>query len=569
MSDHPDSHARQWAEPLAHIYGRETADAVSERIDALIARYGDVANHSRDRLLSHEDVMLITYGDTLTGPEPPLQVLSRFQRDYLEGTFDLIHILPFHPYSSDDGFAVIDYYAVREDLGSWTDIESLAEHGRIMADAVINHVSSESGWLQAYLAGDNEFDDFFVECDPARDLSAVTRPRTSPLLTPFEDADGRIRHLWTTFSADQVDLNYRNPDVLIAVLDVLFFMIARGARLLRLDAVTFLWKEPDKSSANLPETHAIIKVIRAAVAALRSDVLIVTETNVPHHENIAYFGDGHDEAHMVYNFALPPLIAHSLINGDSRRITEWARKLNLPGDEVCFLNFTASHDGVGVRPVEEILDAAELQSLEDAVQLSGGTVSTRTTGDGSERPYELNCSYIDLIADTDDSDEMLLRRFMASQAIVLSMPGVPAVYIQSLLGTRNDLQLMQQTGRARSINRSQHCYSDVLDRLRDENSLTAKVSGELTRLVDVRRQHVAFDPYGEFDVLELGDKVFAVRRRDRKGEETVVCLVNLTNSEQQVTTDFAGEDLLSGHRIDRGATQLEPFAVRWVQCGGS
>ena len=565
MSVHPESHARPWAESLARIYPRETADDVSERIDAQLAKYSDVADHSQGKALSHSDVMLITYGDTLTGSEPPLQVLGQFQRDYLEGTFDLVHILPFHPYSSDDGFAVIDYYAVREDLGSWKDIESLAGHGRIMADAVINHVSSKSAWLRAYLDGDSAFADFFVECDPDDDLSAVTRPRTSPLLTPFEDDNEKTRHLWTTFSADQVDLNYRNPDVLITVLDVLFFLVAKGARLLRLDAVTFLWKQPGTSSANLPETHAIIKLIRAAVSQLRSDVVIVTETNVPHRENIAYFGDGYDEAQMVYNFALPPLIAHSLINGDSGRISEWARQLTLPSNEVCFLNFSASHDGVGVRPVEEILDEAEVQRLVDAAQASGGRVSYRTLGDGMERPYELNCTYIDLIADASDTDETLVRRFIASQAIVLSMPGIPAIYIQSLLGTRNDLQRMEETGRARSINRSKHNYRDVLERLRDEKSVTAMVFRELRRLIGVRRQHRAFDPYGDFEVLDLGTEVFAIRRFSTQGDEIVACIVNLTNHDVSVVTDCVGEDLLSGDHVDR-ATDLAPFAVRWIQC---
>ncbi len=566
MSDHPESQARPWAEALACIYPREIAVEVSDRIDALLAEYNDVADHSRVRMLSHSDVMLITYGDTLYDSEPPLEVLGRFQREYLEGTFDLVHILPFHPYSSDDGFAVIDYYAVREDLGTWSDIEVLAEHGRIMADAVINHVSSESDWLRAYLAGDPEFADFFVECAPDDDLSAVTRPRTSPLLTPFTDAAGNIHYLWTTFSEDQVDLNYRNPNVLVAVLDVLFFLIAKGARLLRLDAVTYLWKEPGTSSANMPETHAIIKVIRAAVSQLRSDVVLVTETNVPHHENVAYFGNGQDEAHMVYNFALPPLIAHSLINGDGTRLSQWARQLTLPGDEACFLNFSASHDGVGVRPIEEILSDEEQQRLVDAARDTGGLVSLRRMRDGRERPYELNCSYVDLLASPEDSVATLVKRFIASQAIVLSMPGVPAVYIQSLLGTRNDLRGVKQTGRARSINRSQHDYRDIKNQLEDDKSLPAMVFEALKRLIGVRRRHHAFDPYGDFEILDLGKEVFAIRRSSEQSGETILCIVNLTGCEQQARTDVAGRDVLSGDHVERGVMKLAPFAVRWIQC---
>ncbi|MEE9141493.1 MAG: alpha-amylase family glycosyl hydrolase, partial [Gammaproteobacteria bacterium] len=320
MSDHSGSDTRPWAQHLSLIYAEEVAADVSERVDALLSSYRKLLDQSKQKKLSESDVLLITYGDTLTdGKTPPLQVLHRFHRDYLTGVFDLVHVLPFHPYSSDDGFAVIDYYAVRQDLGGWSDIEQLAGDCRFMSDAVINHMSSKSEWFRGFLAGRREYAEFFFECDPTEDLSDVVRPRTSPLLTCFQDADGSDRYVWTTFSADQVDLNYRNPEVLLAVLEVLFFLIRKGTRLLRLDAVTYLWKEPGTLSANLPETHALIKVIRGAVEELSSDVLVVTETNVPHPENVAYFGNGHDEAHMVYNFALPPLIAHSLISGDSRR----------------------------------------------------------------------------------------------------------------------------------------------------------------------------------------------------------------------------------------------------------
>ena len=569
MNDHSKSRARPWAKPLAQLYADEVAADVSSRIDSMLSRYRKIVDQSAQRALNESDVMLITYGDTLVDDEtPPLRVLHRFCRDYLKGVFDLVHILPYHPFSSDDGFAVIDYYSVREDLGEWEDIEQLAGDCRLMSDAVINHVSTQSEWFRGFLAGQPEYAGFFCECDPGEDLSDVIRPRTSPLLTCFEDGDGNHRHLWTTFSADQVDLNYRNPDVLLAVLEMLFFLIQKGARLLRLDAVTYLWKEPGTPSANLSETHAIIKVIRGAIQELRADVVVVTETNVPHHENVAYFGDGHDEAHMAYNFALPPLIAHSLINGDSRRISDWARKLSLPGDEACFLNFSASHDGVGVRAVEEILDNAELGRLVDAARAAGGLVSFRKLGDGEERPYELNCSFLDLVSRPDDTQDVTVRRFIASQAMVLSMPGVPAVYIQSLLGTRNDLAHVERTGRARTINRSQHAYADVQEVLGDESSLQAMVFSKLTRMISVRCKEAAFDPYGVFEILNLGKEVFAIRRQSSRTSEVVVCIINLTGDTVSVEANVSGIDVLASEEIDGGPTELAPFAVRWIRCKG-
>ncbi|MGI9223986.1 MAG: sugar phosphorylase [Woeseiaceae bacterium] len=569
MAKRSQSNASSWANHLSSLYAKDVVDVVVGRIDALLARYRQFVDQSDKQALSEKDVLLITYGDTITeNRTPPLQTLHRFYREYLSGVFDLIHILPFHPYSSDDGFAVIDFYRVREDLGDWGDINKLSRDCRIMSDAVINHMSCQSDWFRGFLAGDPDYADFFVECDPAEDLSEVTRPRTSPLLTQFADGKGNKRHMWTTFSADQVDLNYRNPEVLLAVLEVLFYLVKQGARLLRLDAVTYLWKQPGTDSANLPETHAIIKIIRGAVDELRPDVVVVTETNVPHHQNVAYFGDGHDEAHMVYNFALPPLIAHSLITGDSRQLTDWARQISLPGDEACFLNFSASHDGVGVRPVEQILNASELQRLGDAAEAAGGMVSFRTMCDGEKHPYELNCTFLDLISRQGDPRETLVSRFVASQAIVLSMPGVPAIYVQSLLGTRNDLAGVKRTGSARSINRSRHRYADVKKLLDDGNSLAAAIFAGLAAMTAVRRTEAAFDPYGEFEVLDLGRAVFAIKRQSARSSSCIVCIVNLTDRQVDLEIDagLVGTDVLADEEVVAGVKTMAPYAVRWIRC---
>lgn len=568
MSDHSESDVKPWAEHLPHLYADGVASDVARWIAALAGRYRSDVEVLAQPLLSARDVVLITYGDSLQdGETRPLQVLHRFHSEYLNGLFDIVHILPFQPFSSDAGFSVIDYYAVRDDLGDWDDIKTLSQDCRLMVDAVINHMSSESDWFRSFLAGEADYAEYFVEGDPKEDYSAVVRPRTSPLLTPYTDGDGQRRHVWTTFSADQVDLNYGNPDVLLAILDVLFFHLQQGARLLRLDAVTFLWKVAGTSCANLPETHAIIKIIRGVVAEVCPSAIIITETNVPHHENIAYFGDGHDEAHMVYNFALPPLIAHSFIQGDGRRLSTWVSDLSLPSNEVCFLNFSASHDGIGVRPVEEILSDAEVQKLVQAAVAAGGQVSCRTI-DGEERPYELNCTFLDLISTPGEAPELTAARFVASQAIVLALPGVPAIYIQSLLGTRNDLVRVKQTGRARSINRSRLKLEDVADALRNAGSLTALIFAALEKLIIVRRQEPAFDPYGSCEVLDLGREVFAVRRRTAGAGQPIVAVVNLTGGNVTIRIDefSAGVDTLTGQEIVPGPIKLAAYAVRWIRC---
>lgn len=568
MSTRPISSDNQQLRNLQRLYGDAHAPAVLASIETLLTKYGDdVGGTSEAAGLTEKDVLLITYGDTVTDHNvAPLRVLYRFHHEYLRGVFELVHILPFHPYSSDDGFSVVDYFAIRDDLGSWGDLGQLAEVCSVMADAVINHISSQSDWFTKFLDGDPDFADFFVECNPQDDLSTVVRPRTSPLLTRFEDKEGKGHHIWTTFSADQVDLNFRNPEVLVAVIDVLFFLISKGARLLRLDAVTFLWKEPGTSSANLPETHALIKIMRSAISALRSDVVVITETNVPHRENVAYFGNGHDEAHMVYNFALPPLLAYSLIVGDSRHLSNWASQLSTPSNEVCFLNFSASHDGVGVRPVEEILTRSELQQLVDASLAAKGLVSSRTLSDGKERPYELNCTFLDLISTDSDDTSTIVARFVASQAIVLAMPGVPAIYIQSLLGTRNDVQGVARTGRSRSINRPQHDYAELVATLADKDGLEGRLFSAICHLVQVRQKQPAFNPYSPFRVLDLGHRIFAVRRGEANSSASITSIVNLAAESVPVSIDTAdaGVDLLSGIVIEAGHHEMPPFAVRWL-----
>jgi len=568
MGTRPISNDESQLRNLRKLYGDANASNIAERLAGLLKKYDDVADVDANEChLSQSDVLLITYGDTLTEPgTPPLQVLKRFHEKYLRDTFNLVHVLPFHPYSSDDGFSVVDYFSVREDLGSWQDVESLADECGVMADAVINHMSSQSDWFSAFLANDPEYAEFFVECEPDEDLSSVVRPRTTPLLTRFEDSQGRSRYVWTTFSADQIDLNFRNPEVLVAVMDVLFFLIAKGARLLRLDAVTFLWKEPGTSSANLPQTHALIKIMRRAISSLRDDVVVITETNVPHRENIAYFGSGYDEAQMVYNFALPPLLAYSFISGDSKHLSHWASQLSVPSEEVCFLNFSASHDGVGVRPVEEILGEGELQLLVRAAVNAKGLVSSRTLSGGEERPYELNCTFLDLISRAGEETSTTIARFVASQAVVLAMPGVPAIYIQSLLGTRNDLDRVSQTGRARSINRSQHAYSAVKDKLAAEESLESRVFSGISDLISVRREHAAFDPYSPSRVLDLGPKVFAIQRGRSDYGATISCIVNLTDERISIdiSKNVAGIDLLTNTRIGQGGHTLPPYAIRWL-----
>ena len=551
---------------LDQVYDAQTAARLTEELCRRVARTPRIAGTGEEPL-TERDVVLITYAHTLLSPDKkPLETLTEFYRHHLGDLISIVHLLPFYPDTSDDGFSVVDYRAVRADLGDWDDIGRLAGRVRLMFDAVINHVSQQSAWFQGYLDGDPAYRDYFLAVDPATDLSAVVRPRPQPVLAEFNSADGPARHVWATFSRDQLDLNYANPRVLLEIIDVLIAYLARGAQVLRLDAVAFLWKEIGTSCIHLPQTHALIKLMRAVLEDIAPHVLIITETNVPHDENVSYFGDGTDEAHMVYNFALPPLVAHSLLSGDATELSAWAASLNTPSERACFFNVTASHDGVGLRAVETILPDAARQALTDTAERHGGFVSYRAGGDGARAPYELNCSYGDLLSPPSDPDDVRAARLLASQAIALAMPGVPAIYIHSLLGSRNDHRRVAERGHNRAINRAQLAAASVAAALADKASYRARVFDAIAAMLRARRHCPAFHPHGPFQIVDLDPRVFAVRRHAPDGGQTVLALINVSPEKVTVATggDGPARDLLGSTPHERSAVGLPPYGVVWL-----
>ncbi len=520
------------------------------------------------------EALLITYGDTLLGPgEPPLAALREFAVRHLKRRLSGIHLLPFFPYSSDYGFSVKDYLAVRPDLGVWADIEDLNSDFQLMFDFVLNHVSSESAWFQGFLRGEAPFREFFITVDPTADLSMVTRPRTSPLLTRFETSSGP-KWVWTTFGPDQVDLNYRNPEVLLRVLEVMLTYVERGAHLLRMDAVAYLWKQPGTSCVHLPQTHQLVKLFRDVLDEVAPAVGIVTETNVPHRDNVTYFGDGGDEAQMVYQFPLGPLVLDAFSRGDASRLTTWAGSLGTPSDRTAFFNFLASHDGIGVVPSRGLLSEPEIQNLVERVVAHGGQVSNKANPDGSESPYELNSTFFDALSDPLDRRETWttkLDRFICSQAIMLALAGVPGIYIHSLFGSSNDHAGFARSGWKRDLNHEHLDLVEVESLLSDPATKQAQVFGRYTRLLEVRMLHAAFHPRSGQRVLETGSAVFALLRGPWDGE-SVVTLHNVSNSSQVLDVKWlpaeqeGWDELITGKRLDPSTRlELAPYEVLWLQ----
>lgn len=547
----------------------EQAESTLARIDALVARYRPkVADTTPPTdLFDERDTILITYGDTLhADDEHPLETLHRFGKDRLTDIIETIHILPFFPYSSDDGFSVQDYYAVNPEVGTWDDVDALAKDFGLMFDAVFNHMSAQSAWFDKFLAGEAGYEHLFMTESPDTDLSQVTRPRQSALLTPFKRPNGETVHVWTTFSADQVDFDIRHPDTLLHLLDVLLYYVSHGASIIRLDAIAFLWKIAGTSSIHLPQTHEVIQVMRAVLNLVAPQVILITETNVPHKENVSYFGDGHNEAQMVYNFTLPPLLFHTFLQQDATVLREWVNSLSTPSNDATFFNFTASHDGIGVRPVEGILDEKALQAMVAHVNQSGGRVSYKRNPDGSDSPYELNVTYVDALIVPSEPQALQVKRFVLSQAIAMSLAGVPAIYIHSLLGSRNDIAGMESSGVNRRINRAKLAYADVQAELDDASSFRAQVFAAYSHLIAVRRQQAAFHPNATQEALDLGrTDLFGLLRQC--GTQTILALFNLTPETQTVDVSqwitHEAVDVISGEK-KKPQVNLEPYGVVWL-----
>ena len=569
-------------EILSELYGESAAIPILNELRAKVVKYRKKIEeqfHSETKL-TERDMMLITYGDQVSeAGKPPLQSLADFCIRNLSGLVNCLHILPFYPYSSDDGFSVKDFRQVNAALGGWDDIARLHEHYRLMFDGVINHVSVQSEWFRAFLHNENNYREYFIVIQGEPDLSKVVRPRTQPLLTRFSEYPNE-KSVWTTFSADQVDLNYTNPRVLLEIIDVLLFYVSHGAEFIRLDAIAYLWKEIGTPCIHLPQTHRVIQLFRAILDEVAPDVKLITETNVPHLDNISYFGNGANEAQLVYNFALAPLVLHTIHTGDARALSRWASSLSLPSDQVTFFNFLASHDGIGLNPVRGILNNEAIDALVQRAVAHGGLISYKQNPDGTKSPYELNINYFDALSNPGDVESLDIQvdRFMSAQAIMLSLVGMPGIYFHSLFGSRGWLQGVRQTGHNRTINRQKFSRKELEQALADASNLRYRVFNRFTQLLRARTASQAFDPYGIQKVVECGDAIFALLRLAPKTNERVLCLQNVTTHPQFLSLNFDDifdlqserapiVNLIDGERIEGGSQstlRLSPYQVCWL-----
>ncbi|MGL5936776.1 MAG: sugar phosphorylase [Cetobacterium sp.] len=547
---------------LKKIYKDNFKEEYTGNIINLIYKWKQKEWKQKEKI-SEKNIYLITYGDSIyENGVSTLKTLQEFLDENVKDAITDVHLLPMFDYTSDDGFSVVDYRKINPKLGDWNDIESLSKNYRLMFDFVANHMSKSSSWFQGYLKGEEKYKNYFTAKDEKFDTDKVVRPRTSSIYHEYKTEFG-VKTAWTTFSEDQVDLNFQHFPVLEEMTDILIEYSFRGASSIRLDAIGFMWKISGTSCIHLEETHEIIKLWRDILDILSPNTQIITETNVPHLENISYFGNGNDEANQVYQFTLPPLTLFALTTHNSEKLTAWAKTINNITETATFFNFLSSHDGIGLRPVEGILTDEEKELLAQKVLKNGGRINYKKNVDGSESPYELNIVYQDALLnlDEDTDEEIQVKKILASHSILLSFVGVPAIYYHSLLGSRNDYKGLEESGINRRINREKLEISEITRSLK-EDSRRNKIFLETKKLIEIRKRNKVFSPYAPQEVLDLGSKVFAIKRTN--SEEEVICITNIDSKKLILETSFKGVDLISGKIITK-QVELDPYGVVWIK----
>ena len=538
-------------EKLILLYG-ERADEAEKELEKVLNKFAQRDFPQKEKI-NEKNAYLIAYGDSiLREGQTPLATLNEVLSETIAGAITDVHLLPMFPFTSDDGFSVTDYYKINPQYGTWEDIEHLSKNYRLMFDFVANHMSKDSEWFQSFLQEEEDFKEAFVIFDEEFDASNTVRPRTSPLFHNYKE-----KKVWTTFSEDQVDVNIKDPKMFARLTEVLLTYASKGAASIRLDAIGFLWKESGSRSIHLWQTHEVIKIWRKLLEELSPNTQIITETNVPHEENISYFGKN-DEANQVYQFPLPPLVLHSFTVGDAQKLSAWAKGIEGRGDTETYFNFLASHDGIGMRPTEGILSDVERNNLVEKVIENGGEISYKENTDGSRSVYELNINYSEALRNKGETDEIAVEKMKAAHSILFSVIGVPAIYYHSLFGSRNDYKGVLDSGINRRINREKLSAERLLDELNSDPYRNGIYMG-LKKMLEKRAQYKAFSPYGKQEILDIDKRVFAVKRTHLNQE--IISITNVSN--QKVTLyDLEGMDIIKEKTIPK-QMELEPYAYIW------
>ncbi len=605
---------------LAKVYPEDQVEYILEQAERLRQQNKLPSKYkgSLREKITHKDAALIIYANSIVDPEgkeKPLVVLKEFiERFSLDEVITVIHILPFYPWDTDRGFSVKDYYKVDPAYGDWQDIKALAEKSRLMFDFVLNHASVENPLVQYALIERHidksdpqyskyaEYKDFVIAFDrdarPADDILAkLTRPRPNPVLTPYivfrkGDADkifykailGQREHapedaevigegwVWTTFSRPkrpdgsedtrQVDLNYANPKVLVEALKIMLFYVKQGASFLRLDAVGYLWKELGTPSVHHEKTHNILKFMREFLNITAPDVVFIAEVNERFDKVVEYLGEEDAiESDIVYQFTNFVLAVYSLFNQDPSVYADWYKKTKeVAGRQ--FITVLGTHDGMGLKPLRGILSDDEIEEFAQRVVREHKALPNFAylTG-GKKIIYELCSTPWNLINGEGVFDEeTAFRRYLMIFALGLMVKGLPAVYINGLVGAENYFP-EQGLDENRTVNREVFAKDKLFAALESEGR-PKKILTEIKRILKIRSRLRFFSAWEFFPQVKVEGQVLVFFYPDERRSEFVAVY------------NFAGEDKLfqfSGQRKDlitdkifQDKINLPPFGFAWL-----
>ena len=534
----------------------------------LINKYNK--NRKKEDLKINESTSLvICYGNSVTdGNKKSLKVFNKFYKKYLKNNFDSVHFLPFYPSSSDSGFAVKDHYKIEPRLGSWKDVKLISKNCNLMADLVINHSSARGLWFSNFLKNKSPGKDYFFTVDKNFNSKKVIRPREHKLLKKIK-LSNETKYLWRTFSPDQIDLNFKNPKVLIRFIKIIFNLINNGVRIFRLDAIAYLWKENGNTCINHTNTHNIIKFIRLVFNLLKTECIIITETNLPEKENLSYFGNN-DEANWIYNFSLAPILVYSLLFEDSNKITKWSKNFPIAKLNNNYLNFIASHDGIGMRPTEGILSTNTQKKFLIRLKKNGGEFSYRKVQGVKKKVYEANITLFNAFkcSDFDKSGIFGFERYMAAHTIMISFDGIPAIYFNSMFGNSNDNSKYIISGNKRDLNRYRWNKDKIEDHLKDQNSKQNKYYKNMSNILAIRSKQKAFHPNAIRKTLKLGTNFFGIKRVSTDNKQSIYCITNMTSKLQLLKLNkniFYKRKLFKSKLTKKsGKIQFDPFQTVWL-----
>ncbi len=523
---------------LRNIYkpslNEKDIDHLKDQIIQIIKKFNQ--NNSKKKLdISEKTTLVICYGDNInSNQKSSIQVFQNFFKENLKKYFNAIHFLPFYPSSSDSGFAVKDHYKIEKRIGNWSDIKKISKNNHVMADIVINHSSARGLWFKNFLKKKRPGKDYFLTVNSKFNTSKVVRPRDHKLLKKI-DIFNKSDYIWRTFSADQIDLDFKNPSVLLRFIKIMVHLVSNGVTIFRLDAIAYLWKKNGTNCINLKQTHEIVKLLRLISNLLNVETIIITETNLPEKENLSYFGNN-NEANWIYNFSLPPLLIHAFLFENSSYLSKWSKKLPNAKFQNSYLNFIASHDGIGMRPIEGILNERSLNNFLKRLKKNGSKFSYRKVQNKSRKVYEANITVFDALkkSNTDPNGKFFLERYISAHAIMISFEGIPAIYFNSLFGKSNDEAKYVITGNNRDVNRYKWSYENITKKLKDKNSKQSIFYQNLVKLLEIKRKQKAFHPNAKRLNINLGSKIFCYERISLDKKQTIICISNLSTKLQYI-----------------------------------